>query len=83
MVLRLLKKEEKDGGYRHLLEGALMQWKAQIQCDYLKRIIHYISGTKEILVSSILGCIPIEDAMEVTREYRIFLQKSSTCQTRR
>ena len=58
----------------NILIDALMKWTAPVQRDYLKLMHKPTSGTKEALVNRIIGCLPIEKAVEIIKEHRGYLK---------
>ena len=58
----------------NIIIDALMKWTAPVQRDYLKLMHKPTSGTKEALVNRIIGCLPIEKAVEIIKEHRGYLK---------
>jgi len=61
-----------------ILEEALMMWKQPVQKGYLARVNKPVSGTKTVLAQRIMNCIPIDEAVKVVQEYRIWLDTKET-----
>ena len=61
-----------------ILEEALMKWQQSVQKGYLARLNKPVSGTKTVLAQRIMNCIPIDEAVKVVQEYRIWLDTKVT-----
>ena len=61
-----------------ILEEALMMWKQPVQKGYLARVNQPVSGTKTVLAQRIMNCIPIDEAVKVVQEYRIWMDTKET-----
>ena len=49
-----------------------MKWQQSVQKEFLKIMRQPTSGTKVVLVQRILNCIPIEEAIKVVQEYKVW-----------
>jgi hypothetical protein len=88
IIRRLLGKDwninkQEDDAY--LLQEALTSWKGDTQRIFLASMGQKTYGTKEHLVNRIMSNISIDKAIEVTKEYKIYLDtkkgKDSDCAT--
>ena len=76
IIRRLLGKDwniNKQEDDTYLLQEALASWKGDTQRTFLASMGQKTYGTKENLVNRIMSNISIDKAIEVTREYKIYL----------